>query len=1829
MTPSIAIVGLACRYPDATSPAELWENVLAQRRAFRRMPAERMNPADYYSADKQAPDRTYSMTAAVIEDYEFDRVRFRISGSAYRSADLAHWLALDIGSRALADAGFPEGEGLPRSQTAVYLGNTLTGEFSRAAAMRLRWPFVRRVVGAALANRGMNGELAGVLRQIEEAYKRPFADVGEETLAGGLSNTIAGRITSQFDLKGGGYTVDGACASSLLAVATACSALAAGDCDVALAGGVDLSLDPFELVGFAKAGALAQDRMRVYDERSAGFWPGEGCGFAVLMRHEDALAMGRRVYALIRGWGISSDGSGGITRPEVEGQLLALERAYRRAGFGPDSVAYFEGHGTGTAVGDSTELRVVARARREAGAIRPAAIGSIKANIGHTKAAAGIAGLLKAAMAVHTQVVPPATGCERPHAEMNGALTVLPKPQAWPTESPVRAAVSAMGFGGINSHIVLEGASNGRRSSLSAREERLSRTPQDAELFLFHSPDQIREVSEVAASLSLAELTDLAACVVGLPACAFEAAVVASTPQELSHKLESLTLHPRAEARIGFLFPGQGSQNASASTEEAQPAIVRDSLAALRELRALGIEAGVAVGHSLGEITALCWAGALDEDAALRIAAARGRFMAAVTGPAGAMASIGAGEDETRRLIEGIAVVIAGLNAERQTVISGEAALVSRAVEKARVQGLRTVLLPVSHAFHSPLVEAAATPLVEFLQTESLQPLQRRVVSTVTGAELAPDCDLRDLLHRQITMPVRFRKAVQAAGEVDLWIEVGPGRVLSGFVQGNAVPVESGTGSRRPFLEAVAAAVNTGAAIRAKALFDGRFVRPFKGKRKFFVNPCELAPAALADVHSETHTPAAPVESPTPGGGHKGALAYVRELVAERAELPESSLHDDARLLADLHLNSIVVAQIAAEAARRMGIAPPPAPLEYAGLSIAEMARSLEAAAEHPQSPAPRIPAGVDAWVRPFTTRLVPRPLRATRPLEPQSSADTWQIFGNPPPALAQALPSPGGVLLWLPPDPGESLAGLMLDAAKAAQRSSRFVVVQHGGGGAALARTVFLEARDLAVCVVDLPAGDPRAIERIAAEAAAARNYTDVHYPASGQRSEPVWAVADPVLGEFPLHADDVLLVTGGGRGIGAECAIEAGRVSGAKLAILGTADPAGNAELATNLDRMRALGLRFEYFRADVLDAAAVAAVFRQLGRVTAILHCAGINHPRSIESLVEADFRHTVAVKVDGLRNLLAAADPAALKLLAAFGSIIGRMGLQGEADYAVANDWLERRVAQWGAAHPQCRCLTLEWSVWSGTGMGTRVAQLEQLIRAGISPISIEEGIQAFRDALGYQGAESRYVVAGRFGLPPTVQWDAPELPLLRFLERTRVHYPRVELVAEADLSTDHDPYLEDHVFGGARLFPGVMALEAMAQTAMAVAGSSLPPAFEQVRFLRPVIVPREGTTTLRLAALARGPNEVEVCLRSSETGFQTDHFRAVARFRAAWAAESFCPAEHERVPLDPERDLYGSLLFQRGRFHRLRGYRHLTATECLAEAASAEPQGWFNRYLPQTLVLGDAGVRDTALHAIQACIPHAQVLPGGAAAIAWRPHERASQYQIHAREIRRDGDLLVYDLAIATDAGEVVERWTGLELRIVTTAPALPTWPPALLAPYLERRIAEIAPLGGVAVAVGANGNRNGHGRKNGLVRRPDGKPLLNGSHISRSHARGLVLTVTAPAEVGCDCEPVTPRSAATWRDLLGPAGFALAELVAREIREDLSKAATRVWCALECMKKAGARQDLGILLSTADDSTAGSGGWVVLGAGSGRIATLVAPVAGFDEPLAFAVLVNS
>ena len=210
--------------------------------------------SDYHDPDRTTPDKTYGRRAAVLDGFEFDWAKWRMPQATYETTDIVQWLALEVANLALGNAGFLR-DSVVRDRTGVIVGNTLTGEHTRSQSMRLRWPFVRRALLAAAAARGLTGAAAEELaKSMEEVYKSVFAPVTEDTLAGGLSNTIAGRICNFFDFHGGGYTVDGACSSSLLAVCTAANLLNDRDLDMALAGGVDISLDTFELIGFAKTG---------------------------------------------------------------------------------------------------------------------------------------------------------------------------------------------------------------------------------------------------------------------------------------------------------------------------------------------------------------------------------------------------------------------------------------------------------------------------------------------------------------------------------------------------------------------------------------------------------------------------------------------------------------------------------------------------------------------------------------------------------------------------------------------------------------------------------------------------------------------------------------------------------------------------------------------------------------------------------------------------------------------------------------------------------------------------------------------------------------------------------------------------------------------------------------------------------------------------------------------------------------------------------------------------------------------------------------------------------------------------------------------------------------------------------------------------------------------------------------------------------------------------------------------------------------------------------------------------------------------------------------
>jgi enediyne polyketide synthase len=1927
----IAIVGIGLRYPDASSPDELWENVLAGRRAFRRLPDERMNQADYWSADPHAPDRFYSKKAAVLRDFEFDRVAYKIAGSTFRSTDLTHWLALDVAATTLADAGFPGGEGLPKRATGVVLGNSLTGEFSRANIMRLRWPYVRRTLASALRDRGWaDEETDAFLRDLEPRYKAPFPAIDEDTLAGGLANTIAGRICNYFDLAGGGFTVDGACSSSLLSIVTAAKALVDGDLDVALAGGVDLSIDPFEVIGFAKTGALAKGEMKVYDRDSNGFWPGEGCGMVALMREEDAIATGRRIYAVVTGWGISSDGKGGITRPEAAGHQLALTRAYERAGYGVETVSYFEGHGTGTAVGDETEIEALSAARREADPTAPpAALSTIKGNIGHTKAAAGVAGLIKATLAVHHQVIPPATGHVDPHPKLladDASMYVPTRETEWPSDVPIRAGVSAMGFGGINSHVALEQApGRGRESGHGRRVRALVAGRQDAEVLLVDADSaedlaqKVARVAELAEKLSFAELTDLAGTLAeDVAGRRFRAAVVAADPADAARKLTRVVDelaagrtrlrsvadgvfmdHRITPPRVAFLFPGQGSGRGAVgavrrrfataekvfanadvpssgdpvATEIAQPRIVAGSVAGLRVLHTLGIDADVAVGHSLGELTALSWAGAIDGAEVLRLAAVRGQVMARASETGGAMAGLATDPATVEALAGDRNVVIAGYNGPNQTVVAGPAADVDEVCALARARGLTATRLNVSHAFHSPLVQPAADEMANRLAEFDLGQPVRTVVSTVTGEELAQDVDLRSLLVEQVVRPVRFQQAAAVAVDgADLVIEVGPGRVLAGLVAQQepdrlVLALDTDSASLAPLLTAVAAAFAVGVDVDPTVLYADRVVRPIAldADPVFLSSPCETAPeidagrAILAEPASSD-----PVQSAAEPTEETSTLDVLRRLAAERVELPLETVTAKTHPLDDLHLSSITVGQIVNEATRELGRPALSATANFATVTLGELAEMIDQLGEtETTGDGPREVPGYAPWVRPFSVDLVP----AGRPVvgvgTRTGSPGTWSLHAPAGHPLAErlraALVDAGvgtGVLLCLPTD-GEPHVELFLRAAKEAIAApeSRFVVVQQRLGASGLARTAHLEHPSVATTVVTLadaeptgPDGIEQAVSNVVADVAATTGYLEVHYAADGSRTVPVLRVLPEPETEpagSPLGIGDVLLVTGGAKGITAECALAMATDSGAKLALLGRADPAADDEVSANLARMTAAGVTVRYERADVTSPqqvrAAVERIEADLGPVTAVLHGAGRNEPSALTGLDEEKFNATLAPKIAGLRAVLSSVDADRIKLLVTFGSIIGRAGLRGEAHYSTANDWMSELTVRFGVEHPGARVLALEWSVWSGAGMGEKLGVVEALMREGITPISTDAGIAVLRRVLADPSAGPVLVVSGRAGGLPTLVVDqaggADELPLTRFVDRVQVHYPGVELVTEADLTAGSDPYLSDHLLEGDLLFPAVIGMEAMTQVATALTGRPEAPLLSDVEFLRPIVVRPGGSTTIRIAALVRDARSVSVAIRSEETGFGADHFRARLTFprpdtpAPTGTVETDLPV----VPVDPVAELYGGVLFQGKRFQRLLAYRRSAARHAVAELSTTTPAPWFAAFLSQERVLADPGTRDAVMHAIQCCVPDATLLPEGIERLYLaHPAEADTEVVVmDARERRQDGDSYTYDIDVLDPAGTVVERWEGLKLRAVRKRGGAGPWVPSLLGSYLERAAERV--LGGSRAVVVEPDPVTGDGdrrtqtelaasralnRPAGVRYRPDGRPEIDGGTLSASHGAGVTLAVTGAGRLACDVETAVDRSAQDWADLLGPAQLAVRDLVAAETGESVAVASTRIWSALECLRKTGVTSQA-LTLDRVEPE-----GWVVLSDGDARIATWVTTLNDCADDVVFALL---
>ncbi|RFU40523.1 acyltransferase domain-containing protein [Actinomadura logoneensis] len=834
----IAIVGLGAVFPGAGSAAELWANVRAGVDAITDVPPHRWDPALYHDPDAfhdpPRADRFYCRRGGFVDGLATaDPARFGILPAAASGIEPDQLLALRTAAEAIADAGGDER--LPdRSRVGVVLGR---GGYIGPGMARFDQRITAfRQVEAVLAD--LAPDLPADLRErIREAFRAgPDDPAVPDASAGVLPSLAASRVANRFDLRGPAYTIDGACASSLLAVEHAVRALRSRQCDAVLAGAVHHSHHVTVWSVFSRLRALSPSgTIRPLDRAADGTLLSEGTGMALLKRLPDALRSGDRIYAVIRGAGSSSDGrAAGLLSPHVDGQVLALERAWADAGLdpsAPEAAGLVEAHGTGAPAGDAAELAALRRVFGHRGA--PLHIGTVKSMIGHAMPAAGMAGLIKAAYAVYDAVLPPTLHVTEPHQAMAGTrLTPVRETAGWerPAHGPRRAVVNAFGLGGVNAHLVLEEAPTTTPAHLGPlRPERAvaaSRGPAHAKLQARPGDEAgervlrlaARDAAELAETLRTPDEELLARCDREPADLPCRLAIVAPDARRLAlaravadrgtpwRGRGDIWFTPKpllaAGGRLAFLYPGFEPSFEPRVDDVAdhfglpRPALTgrADLLGHAADVMAVGrllatalAEAGihpdVAAGHSLGEWTAMMVAGMNGPDSMETFVAALDP--GALRIPDVSYGALGCGAD---RVLEALGartdVVVSHDNCPHQSVVCGEPEAVREILRRFGAEGVLGQELPFRTGFHTPM----AAPLLEQLRPAfaalPLHPPRIPLWSATTVAPFPETAEeVRELVERHLLEPVRFSELVaelHGAG-VRVFVQVGPGSI-AGFV---------------------------------------------------------------------------------------------------------------------------------------------------------------------------------------------------------------------------------------------------------------------------------------------------------------------------------------------------------------------------------------------------------------------------------------------------------------------------------------------------------------------------------------------------------------------------------------------------------------------------------------------------------------------------------------------------------------------------------------------------------------------------------------------------------------------------------------------------------------------------------------------------------------------------------------------------------------------------------------------------------------------------------------------------------------------------------------
>ncbi|MGK8558187.1 type I polyketide synthase [Nocardia gipuzkoensis] len=803
----IAIVGIGCRFAGGIdSPDTFWEFVVDKRDGVIEMPADRWDYRRYYDPEPRTPGRSYTKRAAfmTIDPWEFDPDFFGISAREATVLDPQQRLMLEVTWEALDDAGIARhaaGESI-----GVYVGGFVVDQS------------VIGVVGPALFHTDMH------------------------TPASASYTMLSNRIAYALNLVGPALTVDTACSSSLVAFHLACQALEHDDCEVALAGGVNVMLQPETFVLMCKGGFLAADgRCKSFDASADGYGRGEGAGMVVLKKLDDAVRDGDRIYAVVKATGSNQDGrTTAITVPNAESQETLARSVCSRAGLAPDAITYVEAHGTGTLVGDPVELRALGRVfGAPAGRTRSLGVGSVKSTLGHTEAAAGIASVIKSALAIHHRTIPPQGWLDKPNPDIafdELGLHVQLEAEALPDDAePMTIAVNGFGYGGTNAHAILQefrqvsaqpttpprhfgvlpisARSPGAARALAARFGDLITAGADPDRLAeaawtrmahhqYRTGMLVGDTADLGRDLRLfaaGEGRDAARTIVtrtAEPVFVFSgmgpqwfgmARELLSGEGAFAETAAAIDAEFRAIAGWSILEELLRPEEESrvTGTEVAQPANFLVQVALVRELAEYGIRPAAVVGHSVGEVSAAYVSGMLSLRDAVLVACHRARLQATTAG-SGGMLAVGMSLEQARELIgDDQRVDIAAINSASSLTLSGAAGRLDEIAEKLTEEGVFARRLRVEVPYHSRLMDPILDELREALA--GLKPMAPTVplYSSVTGEPVpGPDWDA-EYWCANVRQPVRFADAVSKliGANSRVFLEVGPHPVLSGNIR--------------------------------------------------------------------------------------------------------------------------------------------------------------------------------------------------------------------------------------------------------------------------------------------------------------------------------------------------------------------------------------------------------------------------------------------------------------------------------------------------------------------------------------------------------------------------------------------------------------------------------------------------------------------------------------------------------------------------------------------------------------------------------------------------------------------------------------------------------------------------------------------------------------------------------------------------------------------------------------------------------------------------------------------------------------------------------------